>query len=331
VKRKGRVFRIDDLYLFQSTHYFQEIIKVKKAFEKLGINFVFLKGLPIHLYFQKTHPKRIYADCDVLVARPDYKKAEKMLFKKGFQKAKTSFSSMHKRLKDKETEIVFYRNINNFSVVFDLHLEPVFLMNQLGSLNALYPQRLTNKMTEMFLNEKRTVKINGESFPILSRENLIVYLALHLFHHNFQGAFRYQLLDTVIRKSFLLRGSTYTQPENVSGFIKNYRLENFVYPVFFLLKKYYRTPFPARFLKSIRPAVKALRYFRNNILKINIFSGGGRVEEGVERFKLIFFLSPNKISRKLLVFLSPQVVYSVVWVINLRIRRILIRRKPSNP
>jgi len=49
VKRDGRIFDPESLYLLQSTLYFQEIVKIKKAFEREGIGFVFLKGLPLHI------------------------------------------------------------------------------------------------------------------------------------------------------------------------------------------------------------------------------------------------------------------------------------------
>jgi Peptidase S24-like. len=65
VKRNGQIFKPETFYLIQSTHYFSEIVKIKNEFDKENINYVFLKGLPLHLYFEGTHPKRLYADCDV--------------------------------------------------------------------------------------------------------------------------------------------------------------------------------------------------------------------------------------------------------------------------
>ena len=79
IKRQGKTINIEDLYLFQSTLYFQEVVKIKKALEKENVDFVFLKGLPLHLFFESSHPKRIYADCDVLVDKKDFDKAEKIL------------------------------------------------------------------------------------------------------------------------------------------------------------------------------------------------------------------------------------------------------------
>src|SRR3989344_7102498 len=132
VKRRNNFFYLDRFYLFQSTFYFNEIVKVKDALEKHGVNFIFLKGLPLHLFIEKKHPQRIYADCDILVDRTDYGKIKEVLEKLGYKIAESSYSRMHNILKDKPTEYSFRKDINNFPVIFDVHLEPVFLMNQLG-------------------------------------------------------------------------------------------------------------------------------------------------------------------------------------------------------
>ena len=88
VKRNGKLFNPEDIYLFQSTHYLNEIIKIKQVFEKAGIEYVFLKGLPLHLYFEKTHPRRIYADCDVLLHKKEYIKAKEILEKHKYKEIK---------------------------------------------------------------------------------------------------------------------------------------------------------------------------------------------------------------------------------------------------
>jgi signal peptidase I len=310
IKRNGEVFDLANLYLLRSTLYFQEIIKIKKAFEVKKIDFVFLKGLPLHLYFEKAHPQRIYFDCDVLIDKKDFKKAEEVLTGHGYKKSDTSLSKTQKQLKDKEIEGVYYKKINGFPVVFDLHVEVAFMMTQLGKLDALYPQRLIDKLTKDFLREKQEVTIQGSSFYLLSSISLIIYLALHFFHHNFRGAFRLEFLDKIICKKSL----------NVQSFnrlytiIKRYHLQNFVYPVFVLLKKYYQTPIPNRFLKLIQPSnflTLKLYDFKN----LNIFDDEPRIKAGIHRFKNLFFLSPNPLWKKVLVFINLQVIYMGCWIL----------------
>jgi len=310
VKRNGKVFNPEDLYLIQSTQYLQEIFKIKTVFENEKIDFVFLKGLPLHLYFEKTYPRRIYADCDVLVNKKDFLKAEKIIKKFGYRKTDS---------KDKKVENNYFKIINGFSVVFDIHLEPAFLMTQFSGLEALYPQKLIDQLTEELLKNKKKVKVNGETFLILNTYYLILYLALHLFHHNFRGAFRYQFLDTVIKKNRL----SINDWQKIASTINEYKLGNFVYPVFILLKKYYQSPIPKSFLKTIKPHnfMNIMNFI--NFKNLNIFDDEPRIRAGITRFKNLFFLSPNPWWKKVMIFLNLQVIYSILWVVVKR----LFRRK----
>jgi hypothetical protein len=316
IKRNGRFFDPQTLYLIQSTHYFNEIIKIKNEFDRQKINYLFLKGLPLHLYFEGEHPKRLYADCDVLVDQKDFNRAEKILYRFGYQKGDTSLSSLQKKLKDKEVENAYWKTINNFSVVFDLHTEVVFMMTQLGKLDQLYQQRLINQLTEEFLATKKKIKINDEQFLILHFEFLILYLALHLFHHNFQGSFRFQFFDIVVRKSKLNARNWHKIGETIA----KYQLNNFVYPVFYLAKKYYQTPIPNFFLKQIQPVNRLTRKLTNKLSLTDILTEEPRLKAGVNRFKNLFFLSPNPLWKKIFVFFNPQVVYSIFFVIFNRIK-----------
>jgi len=327
VKRNGKIFDPENLYLVQSSLYFQETIKIKNAFEKENIDHVFLKGLPLHLYYEKTQPKKIYADCDVLIDKKSFLKAEKILIQNGYKKTKTNLSKTHDQIKNKEVENAYIKIINGFRVVFDLHLEPAFMMTQLGKLEVLYPQKLIDQLTEKLLKTKRKVKINNEKFLILNTNYLILYLSLHLFHHNFRGAFRYDFLDKVIRISARqkpaadLRGQLWI---GIAAQIYKFKLQTFVYPVFILLKKYYQTPVPNSFLKSIRPINPLIRELVNKIIKnCSIFDDELRIQAGIIRFKNLFFLSPQPLWKKVFIFINPQVIYSVFWVVYNR----LFRRK----
>jgi signal peptidase I len=311
IKRNGRFFDPQTLYLIQSTHYFNEIIKIKNEFDRQKINYLFLKGLPLHLYFEGEHPKRLYADCDVLVDQKDFNRAQKILYRFGYQKSDTALSPLQKKLKDKEVENTYWKTINGFSVVFDLHTEVVFMMTQLGKLDQLYPQQLINQLTAELLAGKKQIKINDEQFLILNFELLTLYLALHLFHHNFQGSFRYQFFDTVVRKSKLKAKNW----QKIAQIIAGYQLNNFVYPVFYLAEKYYQTPIPNYFLNQIKPSSPLAEKLINKLTLNSTITEEPRLKAGVNRFKNLFFLSPNPLWKKIFVFFNPQVVYSIFFVI----------------
>lgn len=315
VKRSGQTFNPEDIYLIQSTLYFQEIIRIKQEFEKEKIDFVLLKGLPIHLYYEKTHPRRIYLDCDILIHNQAAGKADRILLSFGYKKADSSLFKIPKGIKDKKVESAYYKNINGFNVVFDLHYKAVFMMTQLGKLEALYPQNLIDQLTIELLQNTKIVNIQGEKFPILSPNDQIIYLVLHFFHHNFRGAFRLELLHRIILK--------YSRSVNwalISTKIKTYRVQNFVYPVFILLKKLYKTSIPPLFLKSIQPSSLPLQYLSSVINHpLLVFDDELRIRAGINRFKNLFFLSPNAIFTKILVFINIQVLFLIFWLMKKRI------------
>ena len=312
IKRNGKVLDPEHVYLFQSTYYFEEIVKIKRKFEKEQIDFVFIKGLPIHLYIENNHPRRMYFDCDVLVLGQDFERAEKTLIAAGYKRAKDTLSGVHTSLKNKKIEMTYYKTINNINVVFDLHVEVVFMMTQLGKLNALYSQRSIDELTHSFLQEKRSVRIGQEVFPILSVNDLIIYLALHLFHHNFKGYYRYDFLDKAIRKENI-------DWDKIIEKVQMNNLRNFVYPVFLLLQTYYKSPIPKKLLAELKPSRFVLRSISRLRKKFSIFDDEKRVEAGVDRFRNLFTFSQNNLLRKLLVFSDISVVYSIFWVFQRRI------------
>jgi signal peptidase I len=315
IKRNGKIFNLDYLYLIQSTVYFEEIVKIKRAFEKEKIDFLFLKGLPLHLYYEKSPPKRIYSDCDVLIDKSRYKDVRRVLFKHGYKINFMSSSFWRKKQLNRQVEVNFTKIVSGFEVIFDVHFEPAFffLMTQFPALEAFYSQKLIDKLTKELLVNKREIIINDEKFFILDTKYLVLYLALHIFHHNFRGAFRYQFLDKINRKSRFLW-------KELEEKIKEYRLQNFVYPVFILLKKYYQTPVPNFFTKLIEPSNNFARKQFNNL---NVFDEDPPVRAGVNRFLNISLLSPNPLWKKLLVFINLEVFSAGFFVFSNKIRRIL--------
>jgi hypothetical protein len=194
------------------------------------------------------------------------------------------------------------------------------MMTQLGKLSQLYPQQLINQLTAELLAGEKEIKINDEQFLILNFELLTLYLALHLFHHNFQGSFRYQFFDTVIRKSKLSAKDW----EKIAQIIAGYKLNKFVYPVFYLAEKYYQTPIPNYFLNQIKPSSPLAEKLINKLALNSIITEEPRLKAGVNRFKNLFFLSPNPLWKKIFVFFNPQVVYSIFFVIFNRIKRMFL-------
>lgn len=320
VKRNGQVFNPESLYLLQSTLYFQEIVKIKKILEREKINFVFLKGLPLHLYYEKKHPQRVYADCDILIACDDVFKTKTILINFGFRMKDAPLSSRNTKLKKKDSEFSFYKKINNLLlVVFDIHVDAFFQISSIVASELLYSHKLIEGLSKKLLAEKQTAQIQNESFPVLLTSNLIIFLAIHFFKHNFRGEYRLAFLANVLNKNKKIDW------RHIERSVKYYKLQNFVYPSFLLLNKYYAVNLPRWFISSIKPEADVLNYIRNHIMNINIFNTEVRINAGMTRFKNLFFLSPNPFLRRLMIIFNIQVIYSVFWVMIFFLRRSLNR------
>lgn len=324
IKRGGIILKETDINLIQSTLYYKEILKIKKDFKEKQIECVFLKGLPLHLYYERSYPKRIYADCDILINRQDQVKASNILEKYGFHLGDYAVSDLLRRLKNRVTEVAYIKKKGGFHIVFDVHFDAVTLINQFGELDNLYPTHYIEYINRQFLKNWRFVNIHNEKIPILSQSDLIIYSAYNIYHHNFRGIFRYDFLDKIIVKE-----KTNEILKQVQDDILKYKLQNFIYPVFILLKKYYSAPLPKRFLETIKPEKGKVKYIKANILDLNIFDDETRIRAGINRFKNLFFLSPNPLQKRLMIIFNIRVVYTVLWVIIFLARSSLIRSLKS--
>jgi signal peptidase I len=309
VKRADYVFKPDSYYLIQSSYYLKEIIRIKKLLDKNRIRYVFLKGLPLHLHFGKSHPKRLYADCDILVDRKDLGRAHKIFTSQDYEVIDSSFAGTANVKNLNRSETSYQKKGGLFTINFDVHYEVVFLMTKLGNLDALYPQKSVEKLTGEFIGNREIVRIDDEPFYILDKKYLVIYLALHFFHHNFKGAYRLEFLNRILIKARLNK----REWGFVTYIINQYHLGNFVLPVFRLLSKYYAADIQERYLRAIafnRPAVA------KTLSSVNIFDEESRMSAGIERFKNIFYLSPRPLWVKTLVFVDPQVIYHVLFVLR---------------
>lgn len=328
IKRNGKIINIDDIYLIQSTLYFQEIVRIKKTFEKEKVDFVFLKGLPLHLYYEGFHPRRIYADCDILIADKDIEKVEKIFKKLKYQRDKSHPFPLFNLISKKPVQYSFYKQISKYTpVIFDIHFHSIFMFTRYGKLSAFDWKQLIDKLTNKFLAEKRIVKIQNEDFPILSQEDLLIYLPLSFFHHNFRGIYRLEFLSNVIAKEMKKKD------RNLSDIVKTiqyFRLQNFIYPVLLMLKKYFDTSISENFLLPLLPFKPKLKFIQTHILKIEVFDGEESGKIGLNRFKNLFFLSPYPLWRKFLIVFDLQVIYSLFWIMIFFVRRSLVKLAKSS-
>lgn len=313
IKRKDHFFAPKDLYRTQSLFYFNEINTVTASLKKQKIPFLFLKGLPLYLFYTKNNPQRLYSDCDILVRPEDFPETKAILEEAGYFHIETTpvkFSRDGVR-----PEYAFYKKIHGFPVIFDVHTEPVFLMTKVPTEN-LYPRTFIDAMTEEYLKNLRQTTINGHHYPLLSPVHLIVYLALHFFHHNYRGAYRLSLLNLVIHDELKSKKDSDKLWADISDHILKYSLQNIVYPCFVFLQDYYQTSIPDEFFSKIKPKGLVARYIDKKILTIDPFTEQTTIESGIERFMSVFILSPSSIFSKLLSIVDIRVLSLAVDIIK---------------
>lgn len=317
IKRGNEIFDLESIYLLQSTVYIKEILLLKNAFVKKNVLFVFLKGLPIHLFYEKKYPKKIYADCDILIARECFGEINDIFKQLGYQlvldeslKTRTKFNHIW--------EVSFRKNVNGVLVVFDIHLYAVFLTTQLGPLSMIYPQKLLDQLSRELLINHQIATINNSSFPILPAEYLAVYLGLHIFHHNYKDPQRYLLYINIISRL------SKHQTKRMVRVIKEYQLTNYIYPTFVIIKRYFKhssTSVISYLITETHSLISSKNNSRNYMdkfsNKVNIFDEETRIQAGIRRVWYIFWLSPNPMFVKWLFWFKPE-VWSAFYIVASR-------------
>lgn len=317
VLRKKEKVDPEHLYLIQSSLYIREINKVIELFEEKNLDHIFLKGLPVHLYYQKKAPRRVYADCDILIHKKDLEFFSKLISQLGYKTVNKDFlGENNSSLK----EISFYKNVNLFRIVFDVHIEPVFLMNKLDN-NYMYSDELLHTMTGLFFSKSITRKVSGKHIRMLSGIYLTLYLALHFFHHNFKDNFRLELIDNIIRIESKKEKRFW---KNLEGQILFFNVAQFVYPVFLILRKYYFTPIPQDFLRNIQPKSFFAKEIAKRAVSDSIFNSQNRFHSGIQRFLLIFTLSTTPWYLKIYYLINPKLLLLVLKSIKIYLNLMLL-------
>ncbi|MCR4263886.1 MAG: nucleotidyltransferase family protein [Candidatus Roizmanbacteria bacterium] len=316
INRNGISFHPDLLYSMQSTLYLQAINKLVDNFRAHHIQYVLLKGLIVHLKYVRHLPRRLYNDYDVLIKFKDRKRVHSVLTKLGYKQREQN-SHFLSALIDKPIETSYIKEGPVFPIVVDIHLEPVFTMTQIGRIDELYPQKYIDSLNaEMFDSAVKT-KTDGFAYTLLRQDYLILYLALHFFHHNFRGIHRLELLYAVVKK--IPPGKRTEVWTSMAEQIIRFKLNNYIYGAFFALRKYFSFSPPAFFLNMTQPSEtvkKNIRYmFHSNL----VFEGYDNVNEEIELFRNLFHFSYRPLIIKLLVFLRPATIYLVMRVLYVKL------------
>lgn len=227
-------FDPSNYYLIQSTLYFNELTRVFGKFNDSGVNYLVLKGLPLYIHIMGSYPRRIYADCDILVASKHRQKAIRILGELNFSKeSNIQYRDLQRFIGREDMEVNYIKLVRGLPILLDVHFSVNFITNKVPSPFFVL-KKILNDLTDYFLLSKRHILLGNHRIPILNPNTLLVYLLLHCFQHQWYGIYRYQFLTKVIRK--------YRKQIDwsivISMFTK-YRLIRYVSPSLYLLKKYF--------------------------------------------------------------------------------------------
>lgn len=315
--RNGQVLNPERLYLLQSLLYFREITKIISIFNRKKINFVLLKGLPLHLYVEKEHPRRIYADCDILIDPNHNTKAHKALKKAGYDPDKSPrYSLFQKFIGTDVKEKSYIKTVKKIPVIFDIHYQVTFATHKVPNPFQNI-ERAAEKLSSDILSNKKFINISGQIFPVVDDENLIFYLMLHFFTHLFSQTYRLDFIYKVCRRK---KNVDWTEILNK---IHSYQMINFVVPTLYLLNKYYDMDEPYRIAKKLYPKNVSYSLMIYKILGLerefftNSFSF---FRQRTTRALLIFFYAQENILTKILTLFNPRLILHFIYFLILRIR-----------
>jgi len=307
IKRGKEMLMLEDLFLMQSTLYHKEILSLNRLLSSNKIPYVILKGLPLHLHYQGRHPKKIYADCDILVDPQYQDKIDVLLKKNGYNKSDEHL------LKDDTyslPEVTYFKVSHGFAISFDIHYK-LFLLKQLDLSDSLINSFYLSKLAAQFIKNRRKIVIGSKSIPILAPEDLIVYLCFHFFRHNYRDITRLKLIDLIIRKDI----HTHVTWVHIEGLIKTHCLGGYVYPVFVLLIKYFDTPIPSDFMNSLKPRSFLQLFFLKQI-EANVFQTQNRLDGGIMRFIYSWIFSSEPVHKKFILFFQKRFFLFLFWTLT---------------
>ena len=290
VLRNAQTVFLSHVYLSQSSTYLNELNLLNKSFKKTSTSYVLLKGLPIHLAHSGKIPKRLYFDADILVKRSSLSRVLRIFEKLDYQAVEPVL--LGKKVRS-YSQISFIKKVRPYAVAIDVHFSPAIGFTKALGFNKLIPS--TTAYTNNLFKNAKELGVGNNLFPMLIKEDLLLYLLLHLFHHNFQGIHRMELIRDMVRKD---------KPDMNKVLIKakKYGYGHFIYPSILTFNNYFGgidLPEETRNLLSVRLA----GFF---VAQLSPFDADSKIVEAGKKLFFCLLLSPVPLMKKLSVVLSKD-------------------------
>ena len=300
IKRQSKFSDFKTLYQVRGSIFLKEAIALSQKLTAAKVIYVFPKGPFLNLRYEGSFPQQLFLDLDILVSKQNLKTTRQALANLGYKPLEQSKPTL------------FVKRNQGFQVLVDLHHEPHLVLKPVPITQILYPQSLLISFSNDLLKHRQKITIKRQVIYLPEVNYLIIYLALHLFHHNFSGGLRYSMLDRIIRAE---KASGRLDRSQITAIIKKYQLAKFLQPVFNNLSNYYQTPI--NFFKKPKSNQHSWQ-FLNELT---------RVWAGILRFFNLWYRSPQPFWIRWLLLFHPQIWFSglstvATWVARLAIFQI---------
>ena len=300
VKRGRDKISLNHIYFSQSIKYFKIINSLVSKLDKENIPYVFLKGLPIYLYYKKSPPQHLYVDIDMLIRKKHLKKVKKILFDINFNISKTS---PYINPRTEPTQYSFFKLDNPANIVIDLHVEPGFGFTKSVHINSLLPNQ--TKITSHLFSNSHKVMINDKKISILNPETQIILLLMHFYHHNFKKIHKLSIIETINQQKISWK--------QIFTDINKLKLEPFIEPAIILFDRYYPNIVPNTYVNSIK---KFKYHLTARIHSHKTLNSQNQKIAGIHRFFLIIFLSKSSLLKKITIILHKNTFLNFYKVIK---------------
>ena len=200
---------------------------ITTIFKSNNIQFILLKGLYLTEHIYGGLALRPMGDIDILIEKSKIEIAKNLLLKHGFVKAKIEKTKFIDSL-NLHYNIAFYKD----NLLFELHW------------NIISPHSLYDIPIELFWKNTISTTIENTTIDVLSLENNLIHLCLHLHHHLSVKEMRfnhYLDLYLFIKKNQSIDWKLFEQT------VIQLKINIPIWEVIFILKSYFNLEIPIYF------------------------------------------------------------------------------------
>jgi hypothetical protein len=272
-------------YYFQKNEkkIINEIIKIKREFERNNVNLIFLKGITLKKYYQNSD--RQFGDIDILVKKSDLPKAEEILFKNGFSLVRFR----PKKVFLKYQNHLIYTKKNNLTV--EVHWN--IFREDLG---------ITHDREEYWKNVASTY-ILGEKIPKFNPEYTFLELIAHFMDHWLcLDLLHYLDIALVIKKSKL-------DWNKIILISKAWGISSYVYHTTKKIKENFNVDVPDFALKKLKKDSSKIKLALLERIDTGVISS--RDDYEIIKPKIAKFIITNKLSTKFNVLFKEIIIWAL--------------------